>query len=182
MEVVEKHALLDDALAEWSAALGRDRRRYSGHAYRVFNFSRRILGTSSDDDVLAAASALHDIGIWSDGTFDYLPPSVARAREYLARKTAISVERVTAAIDNHHVVLPIHGDGLVEAFRLADSVDVSAGLTRAGLDRAFVREVYRLFPLQGFHAMLARTAAAWFVRHPLRPMPMMRWRGAVGPR
>ena len=32
----------------------------------------------------AVAVAFHDLGIWTDNTLDYLPPSVNRAKTYLA--------------------------------------------------------------------------------------------------
>ena len=33
---------------------------------------------------IAVATAFHDLGIWTDGTFDYLQPSVRLASAYLA--------------------------------------------------------------------------------------------------
>jgi hypothetical protein len=34
---------------------------------------------------VAVAAAFHDLGIWTDGTFDYLPPSIRLAREWLGQ-------------------------------------------------------------------------------------------------
>lgn len=175
MDIATRHPLVEDVLARWD--LGAALAAYRGHAYRVFNYARRIAASRHYDDELACASAFHDIGIWTDRTFDYLPPSIARATEYVrAHAPELSAERVSAIVRNHHVLRRI-GVGedatVVEAFRLADRVDVSRGWLRGGLDRTFVLEVEATFPYQGFHGILVRTALGWFVRHPLRPLPML---------
>jgi hypothetical protein len=175
--VVEHDGVIDEVLGVWAMALGEDRAAYRGHAYRVFNFARAILASGARDDVLAVTSAFHDLGIWSDRTFDYLAPSIARADAYLReRRPDLPAELVAAAIDNHHKLRKVERDegGVVEAFRLADRVDLSRGLWRAGLDRGFVKEVVAAFPYAGFHGMLLRRGAAWFVRNPHRPLPMLR--------
>lgn len=176
MDISPSHPVLDDVFARFD--LGVARRAYGNHAYRVYNYARRILGHARHDDEVAIASAFHDIGIWTDGTFDYLPPSIARARAYTDEHAhGTSADRVAAIIDNHHVVRRIgagaHAD-VVEAFRLADRVDVSGGWLRGGLTLTFVREVEATFPYEGFHGTLVRTALAWMMRHPLRPLPMLR--------
>src|SRR5712671_5378177 len=53
---------------------------------------------------IAVATAFHDLGIWTDGTFDYLGPSVRLARAYLTEcghpeKWVAEVERM---ILEHH--------------------------------------------------------------------------------
>lgn len=172
-KLIERHSAIEDVLDQWTDALGTARAAYGGHAYRVFNYARRILGGDARDDELAIASAFHDIGIWTDHTFDYLAPSIDRARMYLEREgkpTAV----VAALIENHHRLRRAN-DEVVEAFRRADLVDVSRGIVRASVDRGFVRELVGVFPYAGFHGVLVRTALAWFVRHPLRPFPMMRY-------
>lgn len=174
MDIFLRHPILEETLDAWSWQLGEARVGYGNHAYRVFNYARRLLGTHTRDDLLAVAAAFHDLGIWSDHTFDYLPPSVARAREY-AEANGYDVSLITNLIDNHHSLIRIPNDAS-EAFRLADLVDVSAGLLHGRLPRAFVREVTASFPYSGFHGILLKTAASWFVKHPLRPMPMMRLR------
>jgi hypothetical protein len=176
--IVENDALIEDAFAAWDQAVGRSRAAYRGHVYRVFNFSRRLLGTARADRELAVASAFHDIGIWTDGTFDYLEPSAARARDYLAQRVlGVSNAAVAHAIDNHHALRRIRGGpspDVSEAFRRADFVDLTRGLVPFGLDRGFVRDVLRAFPNRGFHRFLVRTAVAWATSHPLRPLPMLR--------
>jgi hypothetical protein len=94
------------------------------------------------------------------------------------RAPLLDGETVAALIEQHHRLRRVrrgpHAE-VVEAFRRADLVDVSRGVFRAGLDRAFLGELLRAFPYAGFHAMLVRTALAWALRHPTRPLPMLRF-------
>lgn len=176
--LIERHPVIEDVLDEWSAALGQARQGYGGHAYRVYNIARRLVGSARRDDELAVASAFHDLGIWSDGTFDYLEPSIARAQQYLERNPAgMPADLIAEVIVNHHRLRRIRVGidvELAEAFRRADLVDVSRGFYRAGLDRGYLRELVSEFPYAGFHGRLFRTACSWFIRHPLRPLPMLR--------
>lgn len=176
MDLVTRHDVIEDVFTLWP--LGAARAAYSGHAYRVLNYSRRILGSSREDEMLAVASAFHDIGIWTDGTFDYLPPSIVHARSFVEERLPhLPADTVHDIIANHHVLRRIQ-DGAsaatIESFRLADRVDVSGGLLGAGLDAGFRREVTRAFPYSGFHGVLLRTGLRWMLRHPLRPLPMLR--------
>jgi hypothetical protein len=145
----------------------------------VFNLARQILGRDDCDEELAIAAAFHDLGIWSDHTFDYLAPSAERALNY-ARTSAPSADTalIAGAIALHHKLRRVADGphpGAVEAFRRADLVDVSRGVVRAGLARGLVRELTTQFPYDGFHGVLVKTAFAWCIRHPLRPFPMLRW-------
>ena len=180
MRVLERHSFVEEMAARWGDALGTAREAYPGHAYRVLNYARALIGTERHDDELALAAAYHDLGIWSDRTFDYLGPSQQRA-EAFRREGAptIDAELLALLIYDHHLLRrPRTGiePALRDAFRRADLVDVSRGTLRAGLPAALVREVANRFPYQGFHAILLRTAVQWGLRHPLRPLPMVRVR------
>lgn len=183
LQPIEAHSVLDAALEPWSAELGAARVPYRNHAYRVFNFARALLGSANADETLAVTSAFHDLGIWSDRTFDYLGPSEARAREFLERRLpSAPVALIVAAIEHHHRLGRVRGaEGatVIDAFRRADLVDVSRGLYGAGLERSFRRDVLARFPYAGFHGVLVRTGLAWWARHPLRPVPVLRLRGEV---
>jgi hypothetical protein len=180
--LVDRQPLIDEVLQAFAPALGTGGPAYRGHVYRVYNLARCLLGSARRDDELAVASAFHDLGIWSDGTFDYLGPSLLRANDYVReRRPGVSADLVAALIGNHHLLFRVrHGaePETVEAFRRADLVDVSGAWYRAGLDRGFLRELGSVFPYLGFHGVLARAAGAWFVRHPLRPLPMVRFSAA----
>jgi hypothetical protein len=180
MRILERHPFVEEMAARWGGALDKAREAYSGHAYRVLNYARALIGTERHDDELALAAAYHDLGIWSDRTFDYLGPSQQRA-EAFRREGAptIDAELLALLIYDHHLLRrPRTGiePALRDAFRRADLVDVSRGTLRAGLPAAFVREVANRFPYQGFHAVLLKTAVQWALRHPLRPLPMVRVR------
>lgn len=76
MEIAREVPLIDGVLATHREALGRDFDGYRHHALRVFHLARRLAGDAPAwVDRLAVACAFHDLGIWTDGTFDYLAPS-----------------------------------------------------------------------------------------------------------
>ena len=71
---------LDAVLGAHAAALGRDFDGYRNHAYRVANLCLAQSPPSAlDVEKIAIAAAFHDLGIWTDRTFDYLEPSVRLA-------------------------------------------------------------------------------------------------------
>ena len=77
---------LDELLQAHAAALGDDFTAYRNHTYRVVNLCVALSpGDSAQLEKIATAAAFHDIGIWTDRTFDYLRPSVGSACAYLAR-------------------------------------------------------------------------------------------------
>jgi hypothetical protein len=124
------------------------------------------------------AACFHDLGIWSDRTVDYLPPSEARVRDYLAQHGLGAWEaEIVLMIETHHK-LRRYGDPrypLVEAFRRADRVDVSLGVVPGGLDRRYIREVRRAFPNAGFHWRLVRLLGEGLITRPLSPAPFFKW-------
>ena len=80
-------------------------------------------------------------------------------------------------IGMHHRLRPWRDPAtpLVEVLRRADLVDFSLGAVRAGVPRAFLRRLSATFPNAGFHRFLLARARGWWLRHPLRPMPFLRW-------
>nr|WP_298132072.1 hypothetical protein [uncultured Pseudoxanthomonas sp.] len=170
---------LDALLDTYASKLGADTSGYRNHTYRVANFYWRLLpGDAEMLQKLGIALAFHDLGIWTAGTFDYLPPSRQLAREHLQviGRPAWQPE-VDAMIDHHHKITATPADmpASVEAFRRADWIDVSLGMLRFGVPREFVREVMATFPDAGFHRRLASLTLRRLCRHPLSPLPMMRW-------
>jgi hypothetical protein len=174
---------LDDVLSQYAAQLGGDFEAYRNHAYRVANFCWVLAapkGDSSDSEMLSTislAAGFHDLGIWTDDTFDYLSPSQRLAREWLSSKGREDcLGEVGAMICQHHKVTPYRGSegGLVEMFRRADWADVSKGLVAPGLPREFLREVFEEFPNAGFHQRLLQLSFKQLLRHPFNPLPMLR--------
>ena len=178
-DLLRASTVVDDVLATHVAAIGPDLAGYRHHVYRVLNFALALAPRGADSvEKLAVAAVFHDLGIWTAGTFDYLPPSIALAASHLgATARAAWVPELTAMIEAHHKVTPWRGrsDWLVEPFRRADWIDVTLGGRRFGLDRAFVTAVRRTWADEGFHWRLLQLTAARWRRHPLSPLPMLRW-------
>ena len=170
---------VDAILDRYAAKLGAAHAGYRNHACRVATFCLALLPAGGDVEAkVAVAAAFHDLGIWTDGTFDYLDPSVRLASAYLAHEHQPAwTADVSAMIANHHSLRPVatRAGVLVEAFRRADWVDVSLGLRRFGLTGSFIRSTYEAFPSAGFHRRLVSLALTRLRSHPLDPLPMVRW-------
>lgn len=167
---------LDALLDAHAAVLGPDGTAYRNHAYRVANLClAQAEGRPDDVEKIAIAAAFHDIGIWTDRTFDYLPSSVERARAHLAEAGRTEwVSEVSAMVLEHHKLSALRGGGLPEAFRRADWIDVTRGWRRFSLPRHVVREVLAAWPDAGFHKRLVALGLARLRTHPLSPLPMVR--------
>lgn len=171
--------LVDDILGNWRKQLGKDYDAYHNHVCRMLLFCFEIHPCDEETTQKACiAGAFHDLGIWSDDTLDYLPPSAALARDYLAREgLAEWSEEISLMISEHHKLRKVRDTRypLVEAFRRADLVDVSLGLYRGGLPKQRVRDIKAAIPNCGFHKRLGQLAGAWFPHHPFNPAPFLKW-------
>lgn len=80
-------------------------------------------------------------------------------------------------IDQHHKLGKYKDDSqsTIEAFRKGDLVDFSLGVVKCGLPRDYVKSVKAEFPNAGFHMGLVKTAGKWICRHPLNPVPVLKW-------
>ncbi|HEU4559137.1 MAG TPA: hypothetical protein VFS20_14850 [Longimicrobium sp.] len=171
-------ATLDQVLHAHAAALGGDFTAYRNHAYRVANLCVALSSPApAQVEKIALAAAFHDLGIWTDGTFDYLPPSIRLAEAWLARAGhAEWTAEITAMISEHHGLRRRERSGwLVEPFRKADWVDVTRGVLRFGVPRSLVRELHARWPDAGFHRRLVHLSLRRLRTHPLNPLPMFRW-------
>lgn len=170
--------IIDTVLHAHTAAIGRDFIAYRNHVYRVTNLCMALSsGDTSRLEHVATAAVFHDIGIWTNSTFDYLAPSIARAMEYLNGNGKHDwAAEVTAMIEEHHKILPYRGStsALVEPFRKADWIDVSWGVITHGISRRFIRELYTTWPDAGFHLKLIKLSAVRTATHPWSPLPMLR--------
>lgn len=178
MKVRTEAPLLDGILDGWRPALGADYAAYRNHCWRVLNFCAAL--RASDAEALektAIAAAFHDLGIWSDGTYDYLAPSRQLAREYLAHTHQQSwAEEIEMMIEHHHKLTRYrpNPNWLVEPFRQADWVDVTRGRIAHGLPQGFVRDVMAAFPDAGFRHRLVALTLQRIKSHPWSPFPMLR--------
>ena len=179
IELIDNHPLAESLFELWRDALGKDATAYRNHVYRVLNFACAIKPVQGEAlDKLVIAGVFHDLGIWSDHTFDYLDPSIERACEWLREHGHEAwVPAITAIILEHHKIRRYRGEhaALVEPFRKADWTDVCLGLLHPGISKPVVRQVRRHFPNAGFHKRLVQLSFRQFLRKPWRPMPMLRW-------
>jgi hypothetical protein len=170
---------VEEVLNDHASELGHDFIAYRNHVYRVVNLCLAIVGDSRVElEKIAVAAVFHDLGIWTNHTFDYIAPSAAVAREYLAaRQMADWIPEIEAMIVNHHKVTPSHANAewLVESFRRADWIDVTRGLRRFGLPRTVVAAVAATWPSAGFHRRLVELTIDRWWKHPLNPLPMVKW-------
>jgi hypothetical protein len=167
---------IDAVLNDHATALGDDFLAYRNHVYRIVNLCVAFAGRS-DLEKIAVAAVFHDLGIWTNGTFDYIAPSIALARDYLVacerEDWAAEIESMIA--DHHKITRSACGpDSLVEAFRRADWIDVTRGLRRFGMPRRFVARVFATWPDAGFHWRLVTLTLGRFRSHPLTPLPMVK--------
>ena len=170
--------IVDDILAAHADVLGADATAYRNHVHRGLHYFAALAGDAEPPTSVLVAAAFHDLGIWTERTFDYLEPSTRAALAYLSSHGLEPlIPEVSALISEHHRLRPYRGPHArtVELFRRADLVDVSLGAVRSGLPAALVQSVKAAFPNAGFHARLVSLAANRFLKHPLRPLPMVRW-------
>jgi hypothetical protein len=169
---------LDEVLLAHADELGDDFVAYRNHAYRVANLCVALAPDGRDQlEKIGIAAALHDVGIWTDRTFDYLEPSVAVANAYLVRIGRRGwMPEIAAMIREHHKVSAYRANAgsLVEPFRRADWIDVSKGVLAFGTPRTLVKEVLATWPSAGFHWRLVQLAGRRVRTHPWSPLPMLR--------
>jgi hypothetical protein len=167
---------IDDVLARHRTVLGDDFSGYRNHVYRVANLCVAIAGRSELEKI-AVAAVFHDLGIWTNGTFDYIAPSIALAREYLVTQALDDwTTEIEGMIGDHHkITRATTGPSLlIEAFRRADWIDVTRGLRGFGIPRAFVARLFATWPDAGFHWRLVTLTLDRFRNHPLTPLPMVK--------
>lgn len=171
MKIETEIPLIDEILADPKLT------GYRNHVYRMVNFCF----AQGEFDVeqrekIVIAGCFHDLGIWSADTWDYLPPSIALAEEYLAGTDHEDWRtEISKMIDLHHRIRKCADGSLVEIFRRGDLVDFSLGILKCGIAPDFIRAVKKEFPNAGFHRQLLAHACQWTLRHPLNPVPVLKW-------
>ena len=144
--------------------------------YRIVNLCVAIVGRSELEKI-AVAAVFHDLGIWTNGTFDYIAPSIALAHDYLvARAREDWTAEIEEMIADHHKITPSTADpdSLIEAFRRADWIDVTRGLRRFGIPRPFRHACSQHGRVPGFIGVSCTLTLDRFRSHPLTPLPMVR--------
>ncbi len=184
--------MTDDALAlevsqllsPYAEALGDDRAGYTNHVVRVLLFCDALDAGSDPGNPppsrrieFLVCGVFHDLGIWTDETFDYLVPSIDLAGDHLEKiERSDLTPLVNRMIDEHHKQRSAGPpDDPVEIFRRADLIDLSLGLRRFGAPRKRVREIRRAYPNRGFHRRLVKLTVQRTLEHPTSPLPMFKW-------
>lgn len=168
---------IEQLLQKFKPVLGKDFEKYRNHVYRVFSNCLLMDSEQNNREKYAVATVFHDIGIWTDGTFDYLAPSIQQVKFYL---TEIGQEDWASEISRmiywHHKLSNYKGENenTVETFRKADWMDVSLGFFTFGFDNQKIRRVRRKFPNAGFHFFLIKQSVKNFFKHPLNPVPVFK--------
>jgi hypothetical protein len=172
VEAVTEHPIVEAVLDRYRDDLGQQVLPYRNHVYRCITYHQLLLGAQIPD-FAALAWATHDLGIWTAGTFDYLGASADLASLHADEFGIADVRQARMLITEHHRLRPAD-DRMTDTFRRADLVDVSRGVI-GQIRRSQVHAVVAQLPYSGFHAFLAKGLAGYAVRHPLRPLPMLRW-------
>jgi hypothetical protein len=169
--------LVEEILESYESKYGSDLIGYKNHVYRMINFCFALADFNDEERTkITIAGCFHDLGIWTAGTFDYLPPSIVLATDYLEKAQLEHwIPEIQLMIDQHHRLRSVNTSRTVETFRKADLVDFSLGLVRFGLSKSEIGSVKSKFPNHGFHKSLARTACRWIAHHPLNPIPVLKW-------
>ena len=175
MEV--ENSIIENVLNSNKLVLGKHFHKYKNHVYRVFHLCQILDDDNGNIEKYAIASVFHDLGIWTDGTFDYLEPSMQRAKEYLtANQKECLTEEISLMIDMHHKKSKYRGDyeKTVENFRKADWIDVTKGRMNFNLNKDEIEKTIKAYPLLGFHRFLLTQTVKHFFKSPLNPLPMFK--------
>lgn len=179
MNIEDPIPLLEEIFVDWQKAIGSEYQGYRNHVYRMIHFCLALKECDREEgEKIIIAGAFHDIGIWIEDTVDYIPPSVPPAMAYLkTRNLEAWSDEITLMITEHHKVREYNSKlyPLVELFRKADLVDFSFGAFKFGIPQTYIKAVKAHFPNSDFHKNLGKRALKWFLKHPLNPVPMMKW-------
>lgn len=177
--MLEEHIpLLEEILNPWESVIGNDFLGYKNHVYRMvhFCFALHPCDEVAQQKIIIAA-CFHDLGIWTEHTVDYLPPSICCAKDYLTEHGLEAwIPEIELMIDMHHKISAYENaeHPLVEIFRQGDLVDFSLGFIKHGLPQEFISRVKAQFPNAGFHKRLLQLAMNWFSKHPFSSPPFMK--------
>ncbi len=146
-----------DALARLRAATQSEAGPMELHCLRCRYIAAKIAerrGCSIDEELLTIAAILHDIGLYPLASTRgvYTSDGARLARELLDAHgwEPERIERCANAIDRHHDLRSqLRWGAEAEALRLADRVELSAGVLRAGVDRGWLHDLRAEFPPAG---------------------------------
>src|SRR5512133_453127 len=128
------------------------------HCLRQFAIAERLAGDRAlDRELLLCACWLHDAGLYIPSRDPYVTEGARLADRVLAPFgwPPERLQRCMDACEQHHAPRSRLAMGLeVELVRQADLVDVTAGLVNFGLDRRWLRELFREVPRDGLWGLI----------------------------
>jgi hypothetical protein len=145
------------ALAAMRAAAG-STGAMERHCLRQFAIAERLAGDRVfDRELLLCACWLHDVGLYTRSRDPYVSEG-ARVAARVLKPFGWQPERLQRCMDaceQHHAPRSRLAMGLeVELVRQSDLVDVTAGLVNFGLDRGWLRELFREVPRHGLWRLI----------------------------
>ena len=168
---------LTPVLEKYKISLKNDFDSYNNHINRVFSYCVLFDDDLTHHPKYAIAVVFHDLGIWTENTFDYLEASKILAKNHLKEIGKENwIEEISLMIDMHHKLSPYNGkfEETVEVFRKADWIDVSFGVLNHGICRSKIKELNKQFPNSGFHKFLFKKTLMRLVTNPFNPLPMFK--------
>jgi HD domain len=128
------------------------------HCLRQFAIAERLAGDRElDRELLLCASWLHDLGLYTHSRDPYVTEGARLAAQLLEpfEWPPERHQRCMDACEQHHAPRSRMAMGLeVELVRRSDLVDVTAGLVNFGLDRGWLRDLFREVPRNGLWRLI----------------------------
>jgi len=163
------------SLAALRAASGEVDGVMERHCLRCFELCKRIAaqkGAELDLEVMLCAAILHDVGLYDSvsagGVYTEEGAELARKIGLDAGWDQARADLCAEACARHHSITPKWESGAeVETLRLADRIEVSGGLARSGLYRSEIKEVFAMYPRDGFYRGLAAVVGPTLRHRPL---------------
>ena len=176
LNMITENKTINAILNQFKTEIDTDLPVYKNHVYRILNYATTLDNNEKNLEKYAIAAAFHDLGIWTHN-FDYLKPSIALATTYLKENNLENwTEEIAEIINNHHKITKYKGEfKTVEIFRKADWIDVINGIKKHNLSKNDFKRIQKEFSKKGFHAFLTKQWFAWFLKHPIKSLPMFKW-------
>ena len=170
---------IDKILNKFKSNIGNDFTAYRNHVIRTVKLTLLLKRESNVEDELKLiiAGVFHDIGLWTENTFDYLNPSINLAKIYLKKiERSDWSEEVGLIIEMHHKRSTYKGKYIdnVESFRKADLIDITKGRKNFGINKKFIEDLYKDYPMSGFRKMLFLKFLKNLLKNPFNPLPMFK--------
>ena len=170
---------VEKIIQDYKSIIGKDFFAYKNHVIRTIKLALKLKRENQNDDEikLIIAAVHHDIGIWTENTFDYILPSIKKASSYLSKIDKQDwIEEISLIIEMHHKRSVYKGkfSDNVESFRRADLIDITKNGNRFGVKKEVIQNLYTEFPVLGFRKMLAMKFFKNLLKNPFNPLPMLK--------